>query len=72
MEASMKYRVKLDLILDSNKGDLANTIYNTLLTELKSYATVIKATEEHSYIQLEECYHDEGKPCVILKQTTKE
>ena len=68
----MKYRVKLDLILDSDKQDLANTIYNTLLGKLKSYAIVIKATEEHSYIQLEECYHDEGKPRVILKRVEKE
>jgi len=69
----MKYRVRLDLILDDSRLSLANTIYTQLLTSLKDHARVIELTMEHSFLEIEECHHDESppKPCVILKRVEK-
>ena len=70
----MKYRVRLDLILDNDKLALANTIYNQLFTQLKDNARVITLTDEKSFLELEECHHDESppQPCQILERIEKE
>ena len=72
----MKIRVRLDLILNSDEETLANKIYDTLLSNLKDHAQVIKkglVDEETSSLRIKECYHDETptKPCKILKEIHK-
>lgn len=67
----MKYRIRLDLILNSDKETLANKVYNALLIEIKDHAKIINkglANEEKSYLELEHCGHDEGEPCIILRR----
>ena len=72
----MKLRVRLDLILNSDKETLANKVYESLLTNLKDHAQVINkglVNEETSRLIIEECHHDETppKPCKILKEISK-
>ena len=69
----MKYRIRLDLILNEDNEILANKVYDALLADLKDHAKIINAglaTEEKSKLELELCGHDEGLPCTILKSVT--
>jgi len=69
----MKYIVNMKLILNGDKLTLANTIYRQLLTVIKDHAQVIEATQETSFLELQECHHDESPPksCIILKRVEK-
>ncbi len=75
----MKFRIRLDLILNSDKETLANNVYDTLLNNLRDHAQIINEgldNEETSKMQLEKCYHDEPdtpdrKPCETLKEVHK-
>ena len=66
----MKYRVMADLIFKEtiDAEDLIRWFKNqNIMDKLRNIA------EEHSYIELQECYHDESptKPCEIIKRIAK-
>ena len=69
----MKYRIKADLIFNLT-GD-GSTFFQTI----KNYSGLLnkiinlQATGENSFIELEECHHDETppQPCKILQRIEK-
>ena len=59
----MKYRLKVDLIFDSEEDrDKALNLMKPYLAKAKDLNTG-KSNEEKSHIHYHKCMHDEGKPC---------
>ena len=67
----MKYRVRADLIFKEtiDAEDLIRWFKTqNIMSKLQNIA------EEKSYIELQECHHDESppKPCLVIKKIVKE
>ena len=73
----MKLRIRADLILDSKDTITKNQILDFLegiKPKLKGINTTVTSNGEPevSRIDVEECRHDEGKPCTRLSLWQKE
>ena len=64
----MKYRIRADLIFPEKSDAVA--VGQGLKEQLSK---VVNLLEEKSFIELEECHHDESppQPCVILQHLEK-
>lgn len=67
----MKYRVRCDLIF--NKTDNAKDIIK-LFESHNTIGKVMNLAREKSFIELEECHHDESppQPCKVISRIEKE
>ena len=66
----MKYRIRLDAIIEPTDTVTRDQIKN-LLIALKDRMQRMSAFETSSIV-VQECYHDEGLPCKVLYRWVKE
>ncbi len=67
----MKYRVRADLIFETTLE--GTKVFNTIKTYPNLLEKIRNLAQEHSFIEIEECHHDEtpSRPCVILQRIEK-
>ena len=65
----MKYRITIDSFLDKTDTVSRDQIKNFIVALRDKMQRM--SNMETSSIVIQECYHDEGKPCVVLYQWQK-
>lgn len=76
----MKYRVRLDLSFDPVLDGKGQPVINPDAQKLLDYAKSVMgkavniqsvASQEASFVEIEMCRHDEGKPCTLVERVEK-
>lgn len=65
----MKYRIRTDLIFEEKSE--ADEVWSALKTYLRT-KNIRNIAEAKSFIDYEECGHDEGKACIPIEHFEKE
>ena len=64
----MKTRIRMDLAFEEFNKEKAEQARKLLAPFLKNAVVINEGedNEERGYIEIENCGHDEGKPCTVL------